>query len=197
MVDVPNSRPGMKREVLEELIKPFNIDREKYPLLVVGIRGYYLNSLGDEGKNDRGIYDDAIFLMTKNFFLSFNANTDPSVYRDGIATLKPGFWPVYRFDLHRGQYLALCQRAGEVTVYRDDEDNETGEFGINIHKGSYNSTSSLGCQTIYPDQWEDFIDTAVGLAEKIWGNTWKRHTVGYLLLAVDHWDGDKVVLKDK
>jgi lysozyme len=181
-VAIPKSRPQMKREVLEERVNAFNIDKEKFPILFIGVRGYYLDTLGEEGENDRGIYDDAMFIMTNNFFLSFNANTDPSVYRQGIATLKKGWWPAYKFDLHRGQYLALCQRAGAVTVHRDDVGDETGWFGINIHKGSYNSTSSLGCQTIHPDQWEDFIDTGVGLAEQIFDKNWKRKTYGYLLL---------------
>lgn len=181
-VAVPKSKPQMKREVLEERIKSFNIDREKYCPLFVGVRGYYLDSLGDEGENDRGMYDDAMFIITPEYFFSYNANTDPSKYQYGIATLKKGFWPAYKFDLHRGQYLALCQRAGAVTVHRDDVGDETGWFGINIHKGSYNSTSSLGCQTIHPDQWEDFIDTAVGMAEQYKGKTWKKFTYAYLLL---------------
>ena len=124
------------------------------------------------GVNDRGIYDDALFIDAQGTFATFNGNTDPSTYRPGtgfeeatkgIACLNPGVWLVYRFDKHKGQYLALCQRAGKVTVTRDGKKENyehTGEFGINIHKGSYHGTSSLGCQTIHPDQWESFIKLA-------------------------------------
>lgn len=181
-VAVPSSRPQMKREVLEARIAPFNIDRVKWCPLFVGVRGYYLDSMGEAGENERGMYDDAMFIITPEHFFSYNANTDPSAWRDGIATLKKGFWPCYKFDLHRGQYLALCQRAGEVTVERDNIGDDTGFFGINIHQGYYDSTSSLGCQTIYKDQWEDFIDTAVGLAEHYKGKTWKKFAYAYLLL---------------
>ncbi len=81
------------------------------------------------------------------------ATTDPSLYYrenplnvKGTAILVPGQYSgVYTIDMHAGKYLALCQRNGPVTVWRDndldrvlDEDVETdtGYFGINIHASS-------------------------------------------------------------
>ena len=127
---------------------------------LLGVRGYYLNQMGLEGKNDRGIYDDAIFLISPAVYLAFNANTDPSAYRTGIATLQPGIWR-YKIGFHhwadtQRRYKALIQ-AEAVDVRRDNAKSESGWFGINIHKGGMTGTSSLGCQTIWPEQWVDFI----------------------------------------
>lgn len=138
-------------------------------MIVVGARAYYLDTMGEKGKNDRGVSDDAIFLVTPNLFAAFNTNTDPSaIYRSGLSRLKPSAYCAHRFDAHNGKYLALCQRAGQVIVHRDGTDtikdgtvhedyghylgngDWQGDFGINIHKGGYGITSSLGCQTIRP-----------------------------------------------
>ena len=102
-----------------------------------------------------------------------------------MASLKPGAWFVHKFDQHRGKYLALCQRLGPVTVVRDGNPpyEDTGSnFGINIHRGSYNATSSLGCQTIHPDQWTSFIGLAVDQAKRYFVDRWDKVVIPYVLL---------------
>jgi lysozyme len=117
--------------------------------------------MGAPARNDRGIYDDAIFLVSPSAFVAFNANTDPSIRRRGVAVLRPGVWR-YRVGIHglsrpvRERYEALVQ-AAPVTVRRDDVGDDTGWFGINIHRGATNTTSSIGCQTIPPAQWPEFM----------------------------------------
>jgi hypothetical protein len=152
--------PRMTRAEVMELIKDLNVPE---PVKLVGIRGYYEDSMGKPGENDRGIYDDAIFLITPIFFFSYNANTDPSIFRKGIATLMPGVH-YYRKGKHGlrkpgGGYDALRpdNREEALPVIRDGDTRPTKGIAINIHKGSYNSTSSEGCQTIHPDQWIKFI----------------------------------------
>lgn len=82
---------------------------------------------------------------------------------DGTAILVPGqYKDTWKIDKHQGKYEALCQRAGEVKVYRDanrdnvlDESADSivsGYFGINLHRSSATGTStkvekwSAGCQ---------------------------------------------------
>ena len=155
---IPPSRPQMKRPEVESKIAPYGVSFDNYPVIVVGIRGYYEDTMGVPGTNDRGIYDDAIFVLTKNKFVSFNANTDPSAFRPNIASLIPGCYFAHNLGTHKGQYLALVQRKGEVSVTRDGKAApDKGYFGINIHKGGMNGTSSEGCQTIPPVQWAEFI----------------------------------------
>lgn len=185
-------KPRLSTAELEKLLEPFAMDRTRHPLIVVGFRGYYRNTMGAPGVNDRGIYDDALFLYSPSVFAAFNGNTDPSAYRKGkgtgsgkgIATLKPGAWFVHKFDKHKGKYLALCQRLGPVTVIRDGDPpyDDTGEFGINIHRGGYKTTSSEGCQTIHPDQWESFIALAVDQAKRYHGDKWNKAVIPYVLL---------------
>jgi lysozyme len=64
-------------------------------VFLLGIRGF--NEPADENK--RGIYDDAIFLITPDICTGFNANTDPSITRKGIAVLQPGTYQ-YKQGLH-------------------------------------------------------------------------------------------------
>jgi lysozyme len=149
---------------------------------LLGIRGYYEKTMGDPTKNDRGIYDDAIFIISADHFSAFNANTDPSKFRKGIATLKPGTH-YFRKGKHGiskpgGGYPALRPATvGEkLPVTRDGEGDSMG-IAINIHKGGYKTTSSEGCQTIYPDQWAEFIKTVYAQMDK-----YGQDKIGYVLM---------------
>lgn len=168
----PVSRPkAIGADVVARVVKA-HPDAMTWPVLLVGVRGYYRDGLGAKGTNDRGIYDDALFLISPNRISAFNANTDPSRVRKGkgtgagkgMARLKAGLYRAHQLGQHRagtpGAHQALVQRAGEVTVIRDGVDGdyeETGYFGINIHRGGVTTTSSEGCQTVPPDQWPVFI----------------------------------------
>lgn len=192
MLMKPSAKPRLSSTELRALCKPYKINRTKHPLLIVGIRGYYRNTLGVTGANDRGIYDDALFIDSPNCTVSFNANTDPSRYRKGkgthqgskgMAMLESGLWTCYRFGKHK-TYPALIQTGGMVTVIRDGTPNypDTGYFGINIHRGGINTTSSEGCQTIHPDQWKSFIELATAEAKRLFGAQYTQVTIPYLLL---------------
>lgn len=165
---IPNSRPQMGKADVEKILKAKGIDRKAFPVCVLAVRGYYLNSMGKKGENDRGIYDDAVFVDSPTLFVSCNWNTDPSSYRKGrgkgsqkgMASLKVGVWD-YQIGPHKGKSPA-CRQAQAVTVVRDGSPDyeDTGWFGINHHWGG-RGTSSLGCQTAPPNQWPSYINPLV------------------------------------
>jgi hypothetical protein len=152
------TRPKQSKKEVEKLVEHLDV-----PVALLAVRGYYKKMGRDKRSNDIGIYDDGMFVWSENGYMAFNANTDPSIRRPGIATLKPGVWQ-YRLGTHnitkarRRQYPALVQ-AAPVTVMRQGRGEDTGWFGINIHKGSRNTTSSLGCITLPPDvRWNSFYN---------------------------------------
>lgn len=156
---LPPSKPRLASSEVEKIIRRHKVID---PVVVVGIRGYYLQSMGDPTKNDRGIYDDALFIWTQSpVCAAFNGNTDPSVTRAGVASLVEGVYP-YRRGMHgisRGNPYPAFRPAtkGEaLPVRRDGQEGISEGIAINLHRGGYNSTSSLGCQTIYPTQWNSF-----------------------------------------
>lgn len=136
-------------------------------VVLVGVRGYYKN-MGKPGVNDRGIYDDALFIVSPTHFSSYNANTDPSAHRQGIASLVPGVHR-YRRGNHGisrpgGGYPAFrpATKNEELPVVRDGVINPRPGVAINIHRGSRTSTSSEGCQTVPPQQWDAFYAALSG-----------------------------------
>lgn len=106
----------------------------------------------------------------------------------GTAILVPHqYRGVYKIDKHSGKYYAVCQRLGEVEVYRDDNKDqilnfddvtkEWGMFGINIHRSNPYSESqvvekwSAGCQVFKKvDDFNEFMEICNN-ARNNWGNT--------------------------
>jgi lysozyme len=154
------NRPKLTREELIDRIKGYAVPEA---VKLIGIRGYYKNTMGKAGENDRGIYDDAIFLLTPNLFLSFNANTDPSKHKSGIAKLIPGvhYFKKGKHGISKpgGGYHAFRPNTPDesLPVTRDGLEGIKKGIAINIHKGGYSTTGSAGCQTIFPDQWLQFV----------------------------------------
>ena len=184
------------REQIEKTVKDkgyvwFNDNSNKsYDVNIVGIRNNN-PSIADKVTN---LFDDFVTISYKEngkwkFFI-WNATTDPGKKgvmefhnRKGVARLVPGqYRGVWRIDKHQGKYDALCQRNGNVTVYRDanrdllfeESITDTGMFGINIHKAGRDSTWvenwSEGCQVFKRVKDFDSFMAICRKAAKIHGN---------------------------
>ncbi|RVG86221.1 lysozyme [Sinorhizobium meliloti] len=170
----PKQTAAVSRAVLQKFHDLMPADGHDDSVAVVAVRGYYLNTLGKEGANDRGVYDDAIFVVEPEGVHNFNGNTDPGRFGRGIAKLKSHQAIRYRpgphgFSRRNGPYPAFRQDSN-CTVIRDgigeDTDSPAGRFWINLHRGNITSTSSLGCQTVPPHQWNEFKTLIDGLLKK-------------------------------
>lgn len=173
------SAPRLAAADVLAIVAANKVPRREYPCVVVAIRGYRLDSLGKPGQNDRGVFDDAIWIVAPDpaggdMVLPYNGNTDPTAYKHkratlctGIHLMGPGMHNVSKGKLR--QYPAFRQ-AEVFTVTRDGFGRRRfrGFFGINLHRawgrfGSWGGTSSWGCQTIPAERWVDFHDTLNGL----------------------------------
>lgn len=187
--------PQLPLADLTEIIKANNVPRDKYPVVAVAIRGYYLDSMGKPGVNDRSIYDDAHFIIWPDGIARFQANTDPNGYRlghgtgasKGMALLKTGIH-LFGVGYHRGR--PGFRQAEPFTVIRDGSPpyEDCGWHAIDWHDGGFSSTSSLGCQTNPPAAFHVLQPLVWSLLTKYHnqlGNTDQSHdvpTIPYILL---------------
>ena len=149
------------------LARGFEVLQRAFELNIVGLRGPSTRANSFDDTMNVIYRDDSGTWRHK----SWPCTTDPGTYwlrnpmnPQGTAILKGNmqYRGVYAIGLHKGQYEALVQRLGPVTVIRDyDRDADldflngseaTGSFGINIHRASRNGTTvevdrySAGCQ---------------------------------------------------
>jgi hypothetical protein len=186
------TREQIEKAVKDKGYKWFEDSSNKgYDVNIVGVRNN-APSIADKVTN---VFDDFITISYKDSlgnwqFFCWNATTDPGKKgvqqfhnKKGVARLVPGqYRATWCIDKHQGKYDALCQRLGEVTVWRDGNKDlkfdevktDRGIFGINIHKAGIDSTWvenwSEGCQVF--KRVKDFNEfmSICKKASKIHGN---------------------------
>jgi hypothetical protein len=152
---------------------------------------YELNIVGRRTDNTKpNSFDDFIYIFYKNSDDNWEgykakATTDAGTYwlekpmqSKGTALLKAGqYVDTYQIDKHRDKYYAVTQRLKPVVVIRDYDRNnkldfnngkeESGMFGINIHKANASGTTktidkySAGCQVFAnADDFAKFMEMA-------------------------------------
>lgn len=186
------TREQIERSVKAKGYKWFDDAANKtYDVNIVGI----CNNAPSVADKVTNVFDDHLTISFKDengVWQSYcwRATTDPGKKgvqqfgnKKGVARLVPNqYRGVYMIDKHGGKYTALCQRGGNVTVYRDADRNlefdesklDTGMFGINIHKAGQDSTWvddwSHGCQVFKRVKDFDQFMSICQKARKIWGN---------------------------
>jgi hypothetical protein len=160
------------REQIEAAVKAKNYkwfedsDNQGFDVNIVGIRN------SSTGKTVTNKFDDWMTVSYKENgewkFHIWACTTDPGTKAvkefhnpNGVARLIPNqYRGVWKIDLHQGKYKALCQRLGNVKVWRDKNKDmlfeeatvQEGSFGINIHRSNPKTESeyvenwSEGCQ---------------------------------------------------
>jgi len=189
---------GLQAELIKDMYRDamlkkgyafFDRDR-RYNINIIGVRRVE-NATPNK-------FDDTIVVIYRNQqkeweVFTADITTDPGLYWlehpmnvKGAAILVPNqYRSVYKRDLHQGKYEALCQRGGNVQVYRDSDGDrrhdmaedkiDTGFFGINIHKAGRASVQvdkwSAGCQVFSrSEEYATFMDL-VEEAEQRYGNS--------------------------
>jgi len=178
----------LKRNEIKILLR--TLKAKKYKVFT---RPYELNIVGRRTNSTKpNKFDDWIYVFYKNQYNKWKgykseATTDAGTFwlnqpmrSEGTALLKEGqYLNTYALDLHNGKYLAITQRLKPVTVYRDynrddvldfnNGEEQTGFFGINIHRADSTGTTkyvgqySAGCQ-VYANA--DDFDKLIKLAER-------------------------------
>lgn len=186
------TREQIKTAVESKGYKWFNDNANKgYDVNIVGVR----NTSPSVYRKVTNVFDDFLTISFKDEkgieqFYCWMATTEPGKKgvqqfhnAKGVARLVPGqYRTTWAVDLHQGKYSALCQRLGEVTVWRDGNRDmvfdevvkDTGVFGINIHKAGQDSTWvenwSEGCQVFKRVKDFDAFMSICKKAAKIHGN---------------------------
>lgn len=181
----------MLQQIINTLTrKGYTINTRPFELNIVGIRN---------SSNKPNSFDDTINIFYKRedgqwIINTSKATTDPGTYwlktfmnPNGTAILKPGQYKnSHRIGVHRNKYQALVQLK-PVTVWRDANKDETldfnnskeqtGIFGINIHRANSSGTTitidkhSAGCQVFANIKDFDLLMELALRHKRMYGNS--------------------------
>ena len=187
---IPRSnKPKAHRGLIDRLALPVwqaeNPGRPMPQVYFVMVRGYRTRTMGDPGRNDVGIFDDAAFLCTPTLYLAEDSNTDPSRlgWNPGVGKpygmLKsnrvwwfyPGAHKGHRPSFRQADDAEVAMNLGiphegkfEVTRMWGHGDprnyDEWGHQQVNIHRAGMSATSSWLCLTVPLDRCDAFLQIA-------------------------------------
>jgi lysozyme len=153
-IKIPNLSRREIQKIIEHHKKHYSVAGNVF---VVGIRGYFLDSIGLANRNDLNVWDDVLAYWSPRDNGAFAGNTDPSfVIQKGreLAKLNLG---VYQFQTGHHKKIPKAFRAYPEGVKLPCTRNGKPSFCsyINIHPGGI-GTWSEGCQTLPPSNWAKF-----------------------------------------
>lgn len=159
---IPKSRPQKSKSEVEAILEPLlgTLPEKKFPLVAFGLRGYYADTFGVKGKNDRGQWDDAIGWLDRRTggFQIWNGNTDPTAkFKEGLGQIHAPQILYFRIGKHKGR--PAFRQAATFLVDRDGANGPVKasiDCAFNWHDSlnPIKTTSSEGCQTMPKDQFK-------------------------------------------
>ena len=188
---------GLEYPTLYDILEV--MEEKNYRIFSNEAKGYNLNLVGVRTPEiEANEFDDFICVFYRSnsnwMYSAFRATTDPGAYwlknpmnEMGTAIVKEGqYKSLWKKGKHRGKYDALVQ-SKSVTVVRDaDRDaivdlesgtEETGIFGINLHRASEHDESpdvnrwSAGCQVLACPLQFDYLMALVDKSAERYGDS--------------------------
>lgn len=164
---LPQQPDDITRQVIEEWKHLIPEKHRDNPVVLLAVRGYFRDSMGKVGENDKGIFDDAAFLVSPRGVWAYNFNVDPSRDRKRIAQYKAPQAVSFKQGIHghskpKARRYRAFEQVSKAHIHRHAVGKDYGDFSMNIHRGSKSGgTSSAGCCTVpYGKQWDDFFAQA-------------------------------------
>lgn len=122
-----------QKELFLKIAEIGNIDRKKYPFIIIGIKNYYKDNSGVPDSSR--VYEDSIIIDSINTHSLFNANLGDSIGQ--------GIYYAHRFCFAGG-----LKQTGEIN----------SKYGCDITRGNKYTREDNNFLMVYPEQYNGFIE---------------------------------------